>query len=200
MFTGIIQNLGKVAEKSKDKLKIMTDKRFISKLKKGTSIAVDGICLTAVNISSNTFEIDYTPETEGKTNIKYMETGDLVNLEVPTTPNTFLSGHIINGHIDGLGKVFSIREKGNSRIFKIFVPKYMDKYIVKKGSIAVNGVSLTIINVDDNSFEVSIIPYTWKNTMFTKLKKGDYVNIETDVLAKYVEKFVLNEVDYANKK
>ena len=190
MFTGIISNLGKVTSKSKNKLIIKTDQVFIGKLSKGTSIAVDGICLTAVDLREDSFSIDFMPETEEKTNIKYLETSDLVNLELPATAMSFLSGHIVQGHIDNVAKLETIAQEGNSYILKFLIPKDLSKYIVEKGSVAVNGISLTVIDIGDKFFTVGIIPHTWDKTMLHTIKSGDYVNIEVDILTKYLEKLI----------
>jgi len=190
MFTGIITNLGKVTSKSENKLMIKIDRFFIGKLTKGTSIAVDGICLTVVDLIEDSFSVDFMPETEEKTNIKYLKTSDLVNLELPATAKSFLSGHIVQGHIDEVAKLETITEEGNSYILKFSIPKDLSKYIVEKGSISVNGISLTIIDIGDNFFSVGIIPHTWDKTMLHTIKLGDYVNIEVDILAKYLEKLI----------
>lgn len=186
MFTGIVTNLGKVVNKPENKLIIKTDQAFIRKLSKGTSIAVDGICLTVVDLIENSFSIDFMPETEKKTNIKYLRIGGLVNLELPATAESFLSGHIVQGHIDEVVKLETIIQEGNSYILKFSIPKDLSKYIVEKGSIAVNGISLTVIDIGENFFTVGIIPHTWDKTMLHTIKSGDYVNIEVDILAKYL--------------
>jgi riboflavin synthase len=190
MFTGIITNLGKVTSKSKNKLIIKTDRVFIGKLSKGTSIAIDGICLTIVDLRENSFSIDFMPETEEKTNIKYLKTSDLVNLELPATAKSFLSGHIVQGHIDGVAKLETITKESNSYILKFSIPKNLSKYIVEKGSMAVNGISLTVIDIGNKFFTVGIIPHTWDKTMLHTIKLNDYVNIEVDILAKYLEKLI----------
>jgi len=190
MFTGIVTNLGEVVNESENKLIIKTDRTLISKLSKGVSIAVDGICLTVVNLMKNNFSIDFMPETEEKTNIKYLKISDLVNLELPATVETFLSGHVVQGHVDGISKLKTITKEGNSYILKFSIPKDLSKYIVEKGSIAVNGISLTVIDIGDKFFTVGIIPHTWDKTMLQTIKLGDYVNVEVDILAKYVEKLL----------
>lgn len=190
MFTGIITYLGEVVNKSENKLIIKTDRNLINKLSKGTSIAVDGICLTVVDLIEDSFSIDFMPETEEKTNIKYLQIGNMVNLELPATAKSFLSGHIVQGHIDGAAKLKTITQEDNSYILKFSIPKDLSKYIVQKGSIAVNGISLTVIDVGDNFFTVGIIPHTWVKTMLQTIKLGDYVNIEVDILAKYLEKLI----------
>lgn len=190
MFTGIIINLGEVVNKSENKLIIKTDQALIGKLSKGTSIAVDGICLTAVDLIEDSFRVDFMPETEKRTNIRYLKIGSMVNLELPATAKSFLSGHIVQGHIDEVAKLEIIIQEGNSYILKFLIPKNLSKYIVQKGSIAINGISLTIIGIEDNFFTVGIIPHTWVKTMLHTIKLGDYVNIEVDILAKYLEKLI----------
>ncbi|MBI5122966.1 riboflavin synthase [Candidatus Roizmanbacteria bacterium] len=190
MFTGIITNLGKVVNKSENKLIIKTDRSLIGKLSKGTSIAVDGICLTVVDLIEDGFSIDFMPETEEKTNIRYLKASDLVNLELPATANSLLSGHIVQGHIDNVAKLETITKEGNSYILKFSIPKDLSKYIVEKGSIAVNGISLTVIDIGDNFFSVGIIPHTWDKTMLHTIKLGDHVNVEVDILAKYLKKLI----------
>ncbi|OGH18254.1 MAG: riboflavin synthase subunit alpha [Candidatus Levybacteria bacterium RIFCSPHIGHO2_12_FULL_38_12] len=188
MFTGIINHLGKIKNKSESKLRVVCPKDLINKLSTGASIAVDGICLTVVSLRGDSFEIDFMPETARRTNIRYLKTNDIVNLELPVTPNTFLAGHIIQGHIDGLAKLIGVKQQGKSHILKFSIPDEFSKYIVEKGSIAVNGISLTVINIGKSFFTVGIIPHTWDKTMLHKIKLGYYVNIEADILAKYLEK------------
>lgn len=190
MFTGIITNLGKVINKSESSLIVKTEKELINNLSKGASIAVDGICLTVIDKSKGSFSVDFMPETEKKTNIKYLQIGSLVNLELPATANSLLSGHIVQGHIDGVAKLETITQKGNSYVLKFSSPKALSKYIVEKGSIAVNGISLTAIDVGEGFFTVGIIPHTWNKTMLRQLKLGDYANIEVDILAKYLETLI----------
>ncbi len=190
MFTGIITNLGEISKKSKNTLLIKTDHKLINKLNDGTSIAVNGICLTVVNITKDEFSVDFIPETENKTNIKYLKLGNLVNLEPPATVNSFLSGHIVQGHIDESAKLEGIKQEDNSWILKFAISRKLSKYITEKGSIAVNGISLTIIKSGKDFFTVGIIPYTWSQTMLHTIKVGDFVNIEVDILAKYLEKLI----------
>lgn len=190
MFTGIITNLGRVVNKTKTSLIIKTGKDFFIGLDKGRSVAVDGICLTVVTYNKNSFEVNIMPETVSRTNIQYLQLGDLVNLELPATAQSFLSGHIVQGHIDGTGKLLSIVKKNNSNILKFSIPTPLSKYIVEKGSIAVNGVSLTVIEATKKYFVVGIIPHTWKKTMLHTINVGNAVNLEVDILAKHVEKLL----------
>lgn len=189
MFTGIITNLGKLTKKEGSVFTFNTDRDFCKKIEKGTSIAINGICLTALNKpTGNYFSIEAMPETLDKTTLGQIKIGSPVNLELPATPNTFLSGHIVQGHIDGVSKLLDIVVSGNSRLLKFSSPPSLAKYIAKKGSIAINGVSLTIIDVTKDYFTVGIIPYTWNNTMLKAIQPGDFVNIEVDILAKYLER------------
>ncbi len=190
MFTGIITNLGRVFNKTKTSLIIKTDKDFLIGLEKGTSVAIDGICLTVVAYNKSSFKVNVMPETANRTNIQYLQPGNLVNLELPPTANSFLSGHIVQGHIDGTTKLQDIMHQGNSYILKFSIPNSLSKYIIEKGSIAVNGISLTVIEVAKNYFTVGIIPHTWKKTMLHTIKVGGVVNVEIDILAKYVEKLL----------
>jgi len=190
MFTGIITNLGTVYQKTATGLIIKTGKDFLVKLKKGDSVAVDGICLTVVACGKHSFETDVMPETVSKTNIQYLKQGDLVNLEMPATANSFLSGHLVQGHVDGVGRLQSIVKENNSYILKFSLPPALSKYVVEKGSVAVNGISLTVIKITKNYFTVGIIPHTWEETMLRTIKVGDVVNLETDIIAKYLEKLL----------
>lgn len=190
MFTGIITDLGTVVNKTKTSLLIKTGKDFLAGLEKGRSVAIDGICLTVVTYKKDSFKVNIMPETVSRTNIQYLQLGALVNLELPVTANSFLSGHIVQGHIDGSGKLLSILKKNNSHILKFSIPAPLSKYIVEKGSIAVNGISLTIIEAAKKYFVVGIIPHTWEKTMLYTIKIGDFVNVEIDILAKYVEKLL----------
>lgn len=190
MFTGIISHLGTVKKKTATSLTIQTNPQLLKKLTLGASVAVDGICLTVISTEKDTFIINYIPETEQKTNIQYLQVGTQVNLELPATADTLLSGHIVQGHVDSIGKITSIKKDGNSLIFTFAIPKSLSKYLVEKGSITVNGISLTVVTIAQNHFTVGIIPHTWEHTMLHTANVGDYVNLEVDALAKYVEKLI----------
>lgn len=190
MFTGIITHLGKIKNKTKNTLVIEVEKNFSAKLSIGLSVSIDGVCLTVVNFGKDYFKIDFMEETAAKTNIKYLKIGDLVNLEFPATPSTYLSGHIVQGHVDGIGKIKDLRLKIKDKIIKISISDLLSKYIVSKGSITVNGISLTVINAGKDFFTVGIIPHTLENTMLKNIKDGDFVNIEVDILAKYMERLM----------
>jgi len=190
MFTGIITHLGTVTKKTNTRLTVATETQLVKLLTKGMSISVDGICLTVVSSKKDSFSIDFMPETAKKSNINSLEAGSEVNLELPATPTTLLAGHIVQGHVDAVGKITSIKPAGNSHIFAITIPKELSKYIVDKGSISVNGISLTVISITDNHFTIGIIPHTWEHTMLRSAKEGDHVNIEVDAIAKHIEKLV----------
>lgn len=190
MFTGIITYLGRLSEKKNKILVIKATQDFLARIEKGVSISVNGICLTVVDKTKDCFKVNFMPETEEKTNIKYLKIDNLVNLEFPVTPSSLLSGHILQGHIDGISKILDIKLSGNSKLLKLSISNSLTKYIVEKGSIAINGISLTVIKIQEDSFTVSIIPYTWDNTMLKLVKIGDFLNIEVDILAKYIEKLL----------
>jgi len=191
MFTGIVENLGKVGQINNNSFVFSTNAVFCKKIKKGTSVAVNGVCLTVVNKpSKSSFLVEVVPETKDRTMLGHLKKNELVNLELPATVNTFLSGHVVQGHIDGVGKLESIVSLDNSKVLKIKTTKEILDFIVKKGSITLNGISLTVVSVEKNNFTVAIIPFTWNNTMLSKIKVGDDLNIETDVLGKYLKKFL----------
>ncbi|MBU1000856.1 riboflavin synthase [Patescibacteria group bacterium] len=188
MFTGIITHLGKVSEITNKSLVIQATRNLLSKISKGTSISINGICLTVIDTNKHSFKIDFMPETKIRTNIKYLQPDDLVNLELPLAPTDFMSGHIVQGHVDTVAKLTNITKQGISRTLKFSIPDKFSKYMVAKGSVAVNGISLTVTETGKDRFTVAIIPYTWTNTILHTIKKNDFVNIEVDILAKYVEK------------
>lgn len=190
MFTGIITHTGTIAQKTRATLRVRASRGIVRALKKGGSIAVDGVCLTVTAKTADSFSADVMPETFNRTNLGTLGNGDLVNLELPATPQTFLSGHIVQGHIDAMGIVKEIKKDGNQFTLSISVPRQLSRYIPPKGSITVNGVSLTVINARPGIFSVGIIPHTWESTMFHILQPKQPVNIEVDVLAKYIEKFL----------
>lgn len=179
MFTGIVEEIGKIKSFNGEKL-VVECKKVLENTQLGDSIAIDGCCQTVVDLASNTFSTDVSPETLRI--IKGFKAGELVNLERALTPQSRMGGHIVQGHIDGVAKYL-----GKMRFE---VPKELDKYIVYKGSITINGVSLTVAQNERNTFAVAIIPHTLENTNLKTLKTGDFVNIETDIVGRYVEKFL----------
>jgi len=183
MFTGIIEELGSVEAGPRFSVNCSL---VLSDLTPGASIAVNGVCLTAVDIRPDGFSADLAPETLRVTNLGDLKPGDLVNLERPVTPITRLSGHIVQGHVDGVGTLESLE----NYVLKVQVPKDLDRFLVYKGSIAIDGISLTIANVQDGLVTVAIIPHTWEATNLKATKPGHRINIECDVLAKHVDKLM----------
>lgn len=190
MFTGIITETGTVVVRTGSKVSIRASNRLIGKLKRGISVSVDGACLTVVGKKARVFSADIMPETMRRTRLDGMRPDALVNLELPATPAALLSGHFVQGHVDGVGTIKEIQKAGSERILTIAIPRNLTRYVVSKGSIAVNGISLTVIEIRKDYFAVGIIPHTWKTTNLSGLMRGDKVNLEVDVLAKYVEEFV----------
>lgn len=191
MFTGIITHLGKLTKKEGSVFTFNADRNFCKRIEKGISISVNGICLTALNKpTGNRFSIEVIPETLDKTTLRQLKTGNPVNLELPATPQTYLSGHIVQGHIDTIVKLLDIKVSDNSKLLKFSAPPTLTKYIVPKGSIAINGISLTIIDAEKDYFTVGVIPHTLNRTTLKTIKTGDLVNIEVDILAKYLERLI----------
>lgn len=193
MFTGIVEGLGRIAEIGSAKqgkcLTIEADLP-LDEIRIGDSIAVSGACLTVVGIKAHRFKVDVSPETLAKTTLGGRKIGDGVNLERALRLSDRLDGHLVSGHIDGVGRVNRSNPAGGAILISVIVPESLSRYIIVKGSIALDGVSLTVNQCDTNHFEVSIIPHTAKETTISLLKNGDRVNIETDMIGKYVERFV----------
>jgi len=189
MFTGIVEELGQVAVAG-SKLSI-TASRILEDLTIGGSIAVNGVCLTAVEVSEKGFTADLAPETLDRSNLGDLKAGDGVNLERPITLAARLSGHIMQGHVDGTAVLESLTSlpDGNWEL-RVRVPEALDRYLVYKGSIAIDGISLTIADITDRVVRVAIIPHTYTATNLSGRKPGDRVNIECDMLAKHVEKLL----------
>lgn len=190
MFTGIIASLGTFVKRTQNEFLFLIPEDVAKQLKKGFSIAIDGVCLTVNKIKNNNLYVYVMSETLKKTTLGNLKPNSLVNLELPVTPEAFLSGHITAGHIDGIGKVKKLKKIDNSILVTIQINPSLTNYIVVKGSIAINGVSLTVIDAGKNSLTVEIIPYTLQHTTFFTLKRGDCVNIEVDVIAKYIESLI----------
>jgi len=193
MFTGIIEDFGKITGlRASGRGKRLTIESWFSldQTKIGDSIAVSGACLTAVVIQGKKFEVDVSPETLDKTTLCTAKIGDRVNLERALRLSDRLDGHLVSGHIDGTGKIIQKKKVGNVQIITIGVPESLSDYMIEKGSVAVDGISLTINKCDRQNFEVSIIPHTSILTTIGFKKIGDNVNIETDMIGKYVERFI----------
>ncbi|MGB2274423.1 MAG: riboflavin synthase [Schleiferiaceae bacterium] len=193
MFTGIIENLAKVAkvEKSQSNLEIYIESTLASELKVDQSVAHNGVCLTVVEIfGDRTYRVTAIEETIDKTNLGDLTQGDSINLERCMTLGARLDGHIVQGHVDQIGICENIQEKDGSWIYTFSYDTSMENVTVEKGSITVNGTSLTVVNSSKGVFSVAIIPYTYENTVFNTLSKGDRVNLEFDVIGKYVARMM----------
>ena len=191
MFSGIIESVGTLREfvhgQESAVVVIETDTNF-SGLEDGESIAVNGVCLTVVEFSESTFRMDLGTETLDKTSFKNSKAGDRVNLERSLTPSSKISGHFVSGHVDQVGEVLRIEEKPGEILLQFSHPASLRSYIMEKGSIALDGISLTVFNCKDDKFNVSIIPFTWSHTNLSTRKIGDLINIECDMIGKYVYK------------
>ena len=185
MFTGIIEDIGKVTNISDSQIQIET---CLDDIKTGDSVAVNGACLTVTEINGKNLSFDYSPTTSDITNISLLKKNSLVNLERALTLQTRLGGHILSGHIDTSTKITDMKKNGNFYFISFSVNEEIKKYIVKKGFIAIDGISLTVAENNKTSFSVTMIPETFNKTIFHTRSVGDVVNIEIDVFAKYVEK------------
>lgn len=202
MFTGIIEDIGLVESINSKSISVSTK---LDQIKIGDSISVNGICLTVTNLirkksldrrGQNNFSIlffDISKETFNRTNIKFIQKKHLVNLERALTLTSRLSGHIVTGHIDGITKIKNIKKVGNGWEFYFDIPNELDKFITKKGSVAIDGISLTIANKTSSYFSVAVVPFTYENTNLKNRKNGDVVNLEIDVLARYIYSILKNE-------
>ena len=186
MFTGIVEEVGVVAKISDNGMTVRATK-VTEDLKLGDSIAVNGTCLTAVSFDRTEFSVDLSPETMRRTSLGQLSVGGPVNLERALLASDRMGGHIVQGHVDGTGRVMSTKRDRDSTIFRIRVPKRLNRYIVEKGFVAVDGISLTVVKRGASSFTLAVIPYTLNNTNLASLSVGDRVNLEADILAKYVE-------------
>lgn len=195
MFTGLIESLGRVGgvERTSDGAVLTIETDFAAQLKQGDSVAVNGVCLTVRDPSATAFTADAMTETLERSSLGGLNTGDPVNLERPLTVGDRLDGHIVQGHVDGTGTVAAVTEAGFSRVLRVALPADLSRYVVQKGSITIDGVSLTVSGVADDWLEVSLIPETLERTNLGSVALGQRVNLEVDVLAKYVEKMMRSE-------
>jgi len=194
MFTGIIEELGvtESLEKHAGGAKLEISAKIVTQnTNEGDSIAVSGVCLTATGIKPNGFSADVSPETLDKSTLGQLKIGSIVNLERAVTPSTRLGGHIVQGHVDARGRFVSAIQNGEFWTIRISFPPEMAKYLIYKGSIAVEGISLTIADLKEDYFEIAVIPKTWELTNLSVLKSGDAVNLEADIIGKYVERIML---------
>ena len=193
MFTGIIEELGSVSscEIRKRGARILIAATLVtSDTKEGDSIAVNGVCLTALNVRRDGFVADVSQETLDRSTLGILTAGSRVNLERSVTPATRLGGHIVQGHVDGRGTFISAKPEGEFFTVRIGFPHDLARYFVQKGSVAVEGISLTIASLDADTFDIAVIPKTWELTNLSTLSAGDHVNLEADVIAKYVERLL----------
>lgn len=193
MFTGIVEEIGRIIcieKKSESMVLTIEGEKVLENTAIGDSIATNGICLTVTSLGENSFTADVMPETVYRTSLENLSSGTEVNLERALTLNKPLGGHMVQGHIDGTGTLSSTEEKGNSLLMTIGAKPSLLKYIVEKGSVALDGTSLTVAAVSEKDFTVSLIPQTLEDTILYKKKNGDWINIECDILGKYVEKLL----------
>lgn len=193
MFTGIVEEIGKVQnirKNIKSSVIVIEGNKIFEDIHVGDSIAVNGVCLTVTTFNNNIFEADIMNETLNRSSLGRLKNGSYVNLERAMSANGRFGGHIVSGHIDGTGKIVKIEKDDNAIWYTISVEEKLMKYIVEKGSVAIDGISLTVAKVCTKDFSVSIIPHTVKETILSHKSVGDIVNIENDVIGKYVEKFI----------
>ena len=191
MFTGIIENMAEVVDvkTNKNNLDILFKSPLLPELKVDQSISHNGVCLTVADITKETYLVNVVKETIDKSNFSSLKVGDVVNIERSMMINDRLDGHIVQGHVDQIAECVSIDENGGSYVMT-FIYEKSNNVTVEKGSICVNGISLTVCNSQENSFSVAIIPYTWENTNLKKIKIGDTVNLEFDIVGKYIAKLL----------
>jgi riboflavin synthase len=192
VFTGLVADLGRIAdaERSGDGVRLTITSRLALELGEGDSVAVNGVCLTATAIADGAFAAEVMNETLTRSSLNEVATGAEVNLELPLRASDRLGGHVVQGHVDAVGEVVEVTADGFARRVRVHAPADVLRYVVSKGSVAVDGVSLTVADIDDASFTVSLIPETLQRTNLGHISPGAIVNLEVDVLAKYVEKLV----------
>ena len=193
MFTGLVEELGKVRAVVRGEHSIRLSvgaEKVLSDVKTGDSIAVDGACLTVVEFTGHSFTVDIMPETYDRTTLSARKPGDAVNLERTLRLGDRLGGHIVSGHVDAVGTIVSITPRDNANVFRIRFPEKLASFVIPQGSVAVDGVSLTIVDCGNDWFEVSLIPHTWDVTVLSRKKAGERVNVETDILGKYIQRMM----------
>lgn len=203
MFTGIIEELGKIKRVEPiqgGKRLFISCNTILEDLKSNDSVSVNGVCLTAVNIEPNGFWSEAVGETLKKTTLADVKINEQVNLERAMKLNDRLGGHIVQGHVNGIGTINQITKQGENYFIEVNIPTELSKYTISEGSISVDGISLTIAKLIENKVGISIIPHTWRNTILQNKKIGDKVNIETDFIAKYIEKLLLTKENKVEEK
>ena len=196
MFTGIIQEIGRVepvAKRGGNSAITVDSNKLVGKLDIGSSIAVNGVCLTVTELSEERFTAEAIEETLSRSNLGQLKSGSWVNLEAPLKPDDLLHGHLVQGHVDCTGTISRISRTGGSMIFAIDYPDEYGKFLIQKGSIAIDGISLTIAELSRGRLSVALIPHTMKNTNFKYKRPSDAVNLEFDMIAKYVERMATPE-------
>lgn len=196
MFTGLIEEIGKIVRIDRipsGKRLTIQGPRVVSELAIGDSVAVSGVCLTVTQIAAPEFTVEAVGETQNKTSFKSVKRSQKVNLERATRAGDRLGGHIVQGHVNGIGQCKRLHKSGENWILDVSLPNDLVKYVVNEGSIALDGVSLTVAKIDTGVVTVSVIPHTFKNTVIRDYRPGHVINIETDVLAKYAENFLKSE-------
>ncbi len=189
MFAGIVEEVGRVVEAKPDRLVIQAA-AVLEGVRVGDSVNINGACLTAVDVKDNRFTVDVSPETLRRTNLGALKPGDPVDLERALAVTDRIGGHIVQGHVEATGEVISVEPDADSLVVRFQAPPQIMRYVVSKGFIAVDGISLTVVDRDSSSFSVSVIPYTRDHTVLGGRQAGDQVNLETDIVARYVEQFV----------
>ncbi|MFB6215137.1 MAG: riboflavin synthase [Candidatus Bipolaricaulia bacterium] len=195
MFTGAVEDIGNLVKASGGRFTFSVPERFLETMKIGNSISINGACLTAVSLENKRerLSVDVSPETRSKTNIGNLKPGDKVNLELPLGVGKFsdkLDGHLVQGHVDTLGRIGKIKKKRDNYIYRISTPRKFSNYLVEKGAVAIDGISLTPYRVTGGTFTVSVIPHTYENTTLQFKRSGSEVNVEFDILAKYLRNSV----------
>lgn len=202
MFSGIIEEIGQIQKidfiSGGIKLTISANK-ILEDIKTGDSVSVDGICLTVTSFNKNSFTVDAVGETLKKTTLSKIKNKSYVNLERAIRFNERIGGHLIQGHINSTARIIQLKKIGENFLLQIELPDDLMKYIIKEGSIAVDGISLTVADIIDNKINISIIPHTWQNTTLQYKKENDLVNIEVDFAAKYIENFIRNYLSQKNQ-
>lgn len=189
MFTGIVEEVGSIAEKTPTRL-VVRAKTTLEGTRVGDSISINGACLTVVELRDGTFAVDVVPESLRRTNLDKIGPGDPVDLERAVAVGDRLGGHMVQGHVEATGDVVSLQPDGEAVIMEFQAPPDIMRYVVAKGFIAVDGISLTVVGCGSTSFTVSVIPYTLENTVLGSRRAGDRVNLETDIIARYVERLM----------
>jgi riboflavin synthase len=202
MFTGLIQEVGKIVSvetNAEGKIFVIEAPKLISEIKIDDSIATNGVCLTATKISGHTFRVQAVHVTLQKSSLGFLNAGDKVNLELSLRASDRLGGHMVQGHVNGLGKIKNIEKKGGNWEVEVSFSPELRKYMISEGSIALDGTSLTIAKLTPHSLSVSLIPHTLENTSFSSKNVGDHLNIEVDMVAKYIENFLSQNEEISSR-